>query len=223
IAEAKRTSAYLENEEEDSLLILAKDLGLDSFSENEGTLTVDIVHYLTFAPKDVHYKLIGREISNGRVVINTHERIRLIEEAVKKYAEKLPAAQALPPVIKKYAEKLQALLPKIEPQKLSFKQGENPPCIEALLEMFRKHENIGHTGRWLLAVYLINKGMKTQDMLAIFSNAPDYNERIATYQIEHARKRGYKMPKCSSLVGYGYCVANCGIKNPMGWKRRKGA
>lgn len=221
VAEAKKTSSYLESESDENVAALARDLGLDSFSENNGKLTVDIAHFLMFAPRDVHYKLMGREVDNGRVAITAHERVRLIEEAVKKYAEKIPPPQAVPPIIKRYAEKLQALLPKIEPQKLTFKEGENPPCIEAILEMFKKHENVGHSGRWLLAVYLINKGMNTQDMLKIFSNAPDYNEKIATYQIEHARKRGYKMPNCSSLVGYGYCVADCRITNPMSWRKRK--
>lgn len=217
IAEAKKTFVYLGNETDENILSLAKDLGIHSFSGEKKPM-VGIPDFLLFAPKDAHYKLSSREVSNGKVSISEHERIRLVEEAVKKYVEKIPESQSVPPQIKKAADKLFALLPKIEPQKISFKEGENPPCIEALLEMMKKHENVGHTGRWLLAVYLINRGMSTQDMLKIFSNAPDYSERIATYQIEHARKRGYKMPNCSSVAGYGYCVANCMITNPLNWK-----
>lgn len=214
IAESKKVFAYLADESKENIQKLAVDIGINSFDEN----TVDIAHFLLFAPKDVHYKLIARELANGRVPINKHEQIRMIAEAVKKYMEKIPQAPQVPVCIKKTCERLYALLPKIEPQKISFKEGENPPCIESILEMIKKHENVGHTGRWLLAVYLINKGMSTEQILSIFSNAPDYNEKIATYQIEHAKKREYKMPNCSSLISYGYCIAQCKITNPMIWR-----
>lgn len=220
IAEAKKTFSYLSKESKENILSLARDVGINSFSEDQ-TLTVDVSDFLLYSPKDMHYKLIRRDLRQGRVRINQHEQIRLIEEAVKKYAEKIPESQSVPPAIKKVAEKLHTLLPKIEPQKISFKEGENPPCIEALLDVMKKHENVGHTGRWLLAVYLINRGMSTPDIVNIYSNAPDFNERISTYQIEHARKRGYKMPNCVSVFGYGYCVADCKITNPMNWKRSK--
>lgn len=220
IAESKKTFAYLGEESEENLLELAKDLGITSFKNEGGKHTVDMADFLLYSPKDVHYKLISRELFFGRVPINEHERIRLISEAVKKYAEKLPEAQSLPPAIKKAADKLYALLPKIEPQKISFKEGENPPCIEAILELLKKHENVGHSGRWLLAVYMINRGVGNDDIAKIFSNAPDYNDRTTIYQIEHARKRGYKMPNCSSVLSYGYCVADCRINNPMNWRGR---
>lgn len=223
IAESKKTFAYLGEESAENILLLAKDVGINSFREEDGTLTLDVSDFLLFAPKDVHYKLISRDLNRGRVPVTRHEQVRLIAEAVKKYAEKIPPAQSIPLSIKKAAERLHALLPKIEPQKISFREGENPPCIEALLNLLKKHENVAHTGRWLLAVYLISKGMRTEDMLKIFSNAPDFSEKIATYQIEHARKRGYKMPNCSSVTGYGYCVANCRLTNPLSWKRRIGA
>lgn len=230
VAEAKKASAYLEGEgNEENVAAIAADMGI-FFSQLHGAggtggdaYETDLAQFLMFAPRDIHYKLVFRAIRNGMVEVTSHERIRLVEEAVKKRMEAVPPAQGVPPSIKKVSERLYAMLPKIEPQKLTFKEGENPPCIESILEMFRKHENVGHTGRWLLAVYLINKGMGTEDMLKIFSNAPDYSEKIATYQIEHARKRGYKMPSCSSLVSYGYCIAECGLKNPMSWKRRAGA
>ncbi|MFA5077215.1 MAG: hypothetical protein WC488_02200 [Candidatus Micrarchaeia archaeon] len=221
VAEAKKTFAYLGSESEENVELLAKDLGMDAISSESGKFTVDVADFLMYAPKDVHYKLVSRELSAGRVPITSHERLRLMEEAVKKYSERIPETQSVPPAIKRFAEKLYALLPKIEPQKISFKEGDNPPCVEAILEMLRKHENVGHSGRWLLAVYLINAGVSTGDMLKIFSNAPDYDEKVSTYQIEHARKKGYRMPSCSSVSAYGYCVAACNIKNPMNWARRK--
>ncbi len=218
ISESKKAFAYLGDESEENVSALAKDIGISSFKEDAGRLTIDVADFLLYAPKDVHYKLISRELNRGRVSINRHERIRIISEAVKKYMERMPPAQSIPPAIKKAAERLHELLPKIEPQKISFKEGENPPCIEAMLDTLKKHENLGHTGRWLLVVYMINRGVGNADLVKVFSNAPDFNEKTTVYQVEHARKRAYKMPTCSSVVGYGYCVADCGIRNPMSWR-----
>lgn len=220
VAESKKTFSYLNEEDESSLLLLAKDMGINSFRNDGERITVDVTDFLTYSPKDVHYKLILRELENGEITITKHEQARLIAEAVRKYLEHLPQIQALPPIVKNISEKLLAMLPKIEPQKIIFKEGENPPCIEAILEMLKKHENIGHSGRWLLAVYLINCRMANKEIQNIFSNAPDYNEKITIYQIEHAEKRGYKMPNCQSVASYGYCTANCGTINPMNWLKK---
>ncbi|MEW6528545.1 MAG: hypothetical protein AB1391_01505 [Candidatus Micrarchaeota archaeon] len=219
IAESKKTFSYLNEESDENMLLVAKELGINSFFSEDNEHFVGVADFLCYAPKDVHYKLIVRELSNGAVRITKHERMRLISEAVKKYMEKTPEMQSVPPAIKKISEKLYALLPKIEPKKISFREGENPPCIEAILELINKHENIGHSGRWLLAVYLINRGMDNENMMKIFSSAPDFNEKITQYQIEHARKRAYIMPNCSSVLSYGYCTVNCGIINPLNYKK----
>jgi DNA primase large subunit len=81
--------------------------------------------------------------------------------------------------------------------------------------------NLGHQARWSLAVYLINKGVQYEKILEVFSNFPDYDERIAGYQIRHAINRGYSMPACSMMLSYGLCVANCKVKSPMGWEKWK--
>ena len=65
----------------------------------------------------------------------------------------------------------------------------------------------------------------------LFQNAPDYNEKITKYQVEHlAGKKGsqtkYSVPACSKLVNENLCYAtlDCrGITNPIqfGRKNRK--
>ncbi|MEM4272624.1 MAG: hypothetical protein QXH30_03455, partial [Candidatus Bilamarchaeaceae archaeon] len=111
------------------------------------------------------------------------------------------------------------LVPKQAPVPMSFREGENPPCIEKLLEVAKSHQNLGHQGRWALAVYLINKGLAEEKILQIYSNFPDYDERISKYQVRHARERGYKMPACTMMMSYGLCVADCGVGNPLRWKK----
>ena len=85
------------------------------------------------------------------------------------------------------------------------------------------HKNLGHQARWFLAVYLINNGMETEKIMEIFSNLPDFSEKITKYQIEHAKKRGYVVPACGTLKGYGFCVTECRIGSPLNWRKKYGA
>jgi len=174
-----------------------------------------------FTPKSVDYRLINRNVKGGFVEITPREVIRLMEEGVKMRVESVGRFPNAPEVIRKNTERLMKLVPRTAPSKMSFKEGDNPPCIEKLLETAKKHQNLGHQGRWTLVVYLINKGMPYEKILQIFSNFPDYDERIASYQIKHAIKREYSMPSCSMMLSYGLCIANCKIGNPLRWKAWK--
>ncbi len=220
VVEAKKASSLMANETHENLEKLRTELGIIP-QRFEGRLVLQIETYIRFAPKSVDYRLINRNVKAGFVEVNERELIRLMEEAVKIKVEKIGRISSVPPVIKKYSEKLMQLVPKTAPIKMSFKEGDNPPCIEKLLETAKKHQNLGHQGRWALVVYLINKGMPYEKILQIFSNFPDYDERISGYQIRHAIKRGYSMPSCGIMLSYGLCISNCKIKNPLGWKSWK--
>lgn len=215
IAEAKRAGSLITDSD---IAMIGDEMGVVAEVDEGGGLNIGLVTYLKFSPKSIDYKLINREVKNGRVRINRHEWGRLIEEAVRKYVERMPLVKNPADNVKKAAEKLKEFLPKIEVAKIDFKDGTNPPCIEKIIENLRKHENLSHQMRWILAVYLVNKGMENEKIVNMFSNLPDFSERISRYQIEHVRKRGYSMPTCATMLSYGLCVANCNIGNPMKWR-----
>jgi DNA primase large subunit len=60
--------------------------------------------------------------------------------------------------------------------------------------------------------------MSVEKITALYSNLPDFDERITTYQLEHIKKRSYTMPGCSTLLTYGLCCADCRIGSPLNWK-----
>jgi DNA primase large subunit len=51
--------------------------------------------------------------------------------------------------------------------------------------------------------------MSTNDILKVFSNAPDYQEDKTRYQVEHitgsSSSTSYKSPGCEKLRTYGIC------------------
>lgn len=177
---------------------------------------LDIPTYLKYSPRSPHYQLINRRIFHGYVEVNESEKLRLIEEAVRKHIEEIPLVKDPPDAIKKAGENLLGELPKTQ-TKITVKEGDHPPCIMKLFESIKKHENLPHHARWYLATYLLAIDMNEDQITALFSGLPDFSEKITRYQVAHAKKRGYNVPSCSTIMSYGLCCAVCRIGNPIKW------
>ena len=217
VAESKIMASLLDKQEEIT--------GLEEFFkikkiEEENKIYLSLPSFLKFAPKSIEYKIINRQLKKGKVLINHREEIRIIEEAIRKYLEKIPRVTNPSQSIKNAETELKELLPKIEPQKMSLQPGDNPPCIEKIMERLVKHENLSHQERFFLGTYLVNRGMKLEKIVSLYENLPDFDERITTYQIEHIIKRGYVAPSCSKILSYGLCCADCRIGNPLNWRSK---
>jgi len=193
---------------------------IDGFGIRKRNGEVYLVDYLRFSPRNQHYTLFNREFHRGWVKVNDNEMKRMLEEAVKKHVEKIPFLKNPSKDIKNAIKRIEKEMPKRE-RKIQIKPGDYPPCIVHLLDEVKKHHNLPHQARFFLAVYLIEAGMKDEQIISIFSNLPDFEEKITRYQIEHARKQGYSVPSCSTVMSYGLCRADCGIRNPLNWRKHK--
>jgi DNA primase large subunit len=108
--------------------------------------------------------------------------------------------------------------------------GEHPPCIKHAIKVLEKGENLPHSGRFMLATFLLSKGQTVQQIAPLFKNAPDYNERVTLYQLNHlAGTSGsgtqYSCPSCEKLKTQSLCfvTSECdNIINPLQFgKKRK--
>lgn len=217
IAEAKRASAYLRSADAEEIEAVAAELGLQRSADNT---SISLPLYLKYCPKSTPYRLINRQVVRGFVKIKEGEWIRLLEEAIRFRVEKLMIVKKPPHHIIEAAERLRKSLP--QPKiAATAPPGDYPPCIKALLDAIRQHQNLPHTARWFLAVYLIKRGNDDSAIHALFSLLPDYSERITRYQLSHARKQNYSVPSCATVLSYGLCTSRCGIKNPLQWKGKK--
>ncbi len=231
VSESKRAYAYFNDADEEELKIVEQDFGIKT-KLDEGKWWMDLVSFVKFAPKAQHYRLVYREIKHGWVRIRhrdgmaEQERARILAEAVREKVCQLPSVPKFDKELEQYAKelvvKLINLIPKPKIPSLDKKKTGFPPCIKQLIESLRKHENLAHHGRWILAVYLVRAGFDVEDIVSLFTNAPDFNEKITRYQIQHIIKRNYAMPSCQYIQSLGYCVASCGIKNPMLWRPSNG-
>ncbi|MFH0817674.1 MAG: hypothetical protein V1909_03500 [Candidatus Micrarchaeota archaeon] len=215
IAEAKRASAYLKGESEENLKSLARDFGIDSEE------AVPVLKYLSYSPQESPYKLVNMKLVEGRVFVSRGQLIRVLEEAIKlRISGSLPVKmEKVLPEIKKAADDIKGLMPKPEVRVVTI--GDRPPCITHMLERMAKGENLPHSARWTLTIYLLKSGMKTSDVIKLFSTSPDYSEKITRYQVEYILKKGYSMPSCKLIDSHGHCVYRCGIHSPLAYRGKK--
>lgn len=217
VAYSKLARKRINSESEDGIAIL-----LNEFNINMRDGKVSLPAYLKYTPRDPHYSLINRQVSSGWVAINEDERNRMIEEAIKKHLEAVPLLKNPPDFINRAIAELEKQMPRQEERTKKFvAKDDYPPCVTYLIDELKKHHNLPHQARWFLAVYLINIGLSDDEIVSLFSNSPDFSEKITRYQVEHARKKGYKVLSCASLVSAGLCRAACGISSPLAWRGKK--
>ncbi len=225
VNESKVARGYLDREGEGTVDSVAEHFGIITKNENN-RLLIDLPTYLRTSPRSIEYRLINKKLINGFVEIKSAEKKRLIEQAIKDHVEEIPLVKDPPDMIKIAGAKLLSEMPKNE-TKITIKVNDHPPCVVKLLEEMKKHENLAHHARWYLATYLLAIGTSEDDINKLYSNLPDYDEKITRYQVGHIKKKGYSVPSCATIMTYGLCCAVCRIGHPLNWhqltKERKEA
>ena len=184
------------------------------------------------------WKLVNRIVIRGRVTITISELIRLLKDRVVEYVlENVEKAMARPPKLpenlQRIVDEIKSTLPskRYEEEIISGKSSPEawPPCMRLIYQGIMRGENVSHFANFALASFLTNIGMSLDDILKIFAHRPDFDQRIARYQIEHiAGLRGsrtrYTTPSCDTMRTNGLCVEDgklCGgVKNPLVYFRR---
>ncbi len=203
-------------------------------STEEGRLfKVKVTDYLARSSHfhEQEWKLINRLVHNGYVFLDADETVRLVRNELsvliydKVRAMTLPT---LPKAVKARADELRAkLAPRYEYRIHSV--SDYPPCIKHALDVMSKGENVPHSARVMLGTYMLAIGKPVDDIVALFENAPDFNEKITRYQVEHlAGMKGsrtkYSVPSCEKLRNESLCFATkeCeGIINPVQFGRKR--
>jgi len=221
VAEAKKTNDYLSSDSSahpEYVDAVAAEFGI-KFEKSGAQFLVPLGKYLTYTPRSMDYKLANREVFAGKVRVSNHERVRMLEEAVKKKIEReLPIRAAFPAEVKSSGARVLALLPKLEANVVKVGQENYPPCVRRMIEELSLNVNLPHTARVALAIYLVRAGMPTDKIMDIFRGAPDFSEKTTRYQVEYLRTKGYSMPSCSTMDSYGACVAECRCGTPLNYR-----
>jgi len=226
VAESKRVYYELLDEDEliELLLLLAHTFGVKLYYDKRYYIHfIDYIkHNCTKISK--HYKnaFLGR-VQKGWIWLTERECVRVICEVYKSWlrrcvqrARKNLALSEVPERFFEVASERRGLgkgqKGKVVTTATKFlKSDQYPPCIAKLLEDLKNGKNLPHHARFALATFLLNIGKSIDEVVDLFRNAPDFNERIARYQVEHlAGLRGsrikYSPYKCSNMRSLGLCV-----------------
>jgi DNA primase large subunit len=192
---------------------------------------VKVPDYLHRASRfhEQEWKLINRVVDGGFVYLDADETVRLIRNELGSLIYDRVKAMSLPEVpeaIKMKVNQLRLTLASHNEYRIH-KILEFPPCIKHALEIMNKGENLPHSARLLLATYMLAAGKSIDEVVMLFQNAPDFNEKITRYQVNHlAGNTGshtkYSVPSCEKLRNENLCFATfeCeGIFNPIQFGR----
>ena len=239
LAEARRAEKFLEkdlmNHQDATKAKLSLQILQELFSvtvdktDNEFTILVSdyLKHSINFHERE--WKLINRKVTNGKVHLTPHETVRLVRKELDRHIYTKINSSSTPQMIvgfETYVEKLKQLAKKFEVKTVESK--EFPPCIKHAIEVLEKGENLPHSGRFMLATFLLNKGQTVEQIAPLFKNAPDYNPKVTIYQLNQlSGKSGtteYKCPSCEKLKSQDLCfpVPACDtIINPLQFGRKR--
>jgi len=113
----------------------------------------------------------------------------------------------------------------VEGQKAVTTSHRDPPCMTAILEALKRGENLPHAARFAITTYLLKRGWDVEQIVELFRNAPDFNEKITRYQVQHIAgkvggRKEYAVPNCETMRQWGLCVATCNVRNPLQYLKR---
>lgn len=240
LAEARRAEKYLEkdlanisDESKNQLAIrVINDLFSVQVEKSDDYFIIPVSDYLKHSINfhEREWKLINRHVENGQVYLSPHETVRLIRKELGTYINSKIINAKTPTMIPGFEDsvnKLVLLSKKFVTYTVT--TGEYPPCVKHAIDILEKGENLPHSGRFMLATFLLSKGQTVQQIAPLFKNAPDYNERVTLYQLNHlAGTSGsgtqYSCPSCEKLKTQNLCFATSecdNIINPLQFGRKK--
>jgi DNA primase large subunit len=212
---------------------------------------------LSVKMKDPHWKLTNQKLQKGFVYLAGLDLTRLFEEYCKQkilevaeihdpeLREKIRKSPVFGSFIAEIDQAVAASRAQFPFQSdfahITQKEMLFPPCIKVIYSKILQGMNLTHLERLFFAFFLLNVGYDVDGVLDVFRNSPDFDDKIARYQIEHSaglKGRGvkYNVHSCSKLKSYRLCYATdpevghewCAntdpnrkpINNPMSFVRR---
>ena len=243
LGEARRAEMFLEQDLKHEnkthvrnavLKRIFSDLFALDVMQEDSRFKVKVSEYLKRASyfHDGHWKLINRIVHNGYVYLDPDETVRLIRDELSLLIyDKINRMEVrqLPDSIKAKVDELRSKVAKHAEFRTYMVTTKYPPCIQHILQSLSKGENPPHSARFLLATYMLSIGRGVDEVSTLFETAPDYNERVTRYQVEHlAGVRGsrtkYTCPSCEKAASEHLCyrTEECnGIINPVQFGRRR--
>ncbi len=220
VAEAKRAWRRLDTAPSEELCEVARRMshGL----EPEGAMVrIRLPDYLHLATpiREADFHLVRQAVRGGEVLVTPKRAARLVQEGVR---VTLTTPVALDPGLRtalegtegEFLREVAARVPVPSPLSSGptgpLRPEVFPPCVRKMQRTLEAGENLSHAGRFALAAFLHRAGDPFDTIVDAFRGAPDFDESITRYQVEHITQRdggrGYEPPECATIRSHGLCV-----------------
>ena len=220
VAEAKRGYGRMAEAPPDELGEIARRLGHALVLAAEG-VAVPLVDYVQLATpiREAEFRLARQEVREGAVRVGRLRAARLLQEAVRRrLAQPVPLTDEVVARVRTQEAELFDELAQRMPLPVARPGGgmspirpdRFPPCIRRMQRTLQHGENLSHAGRFCLAAFLHRAGADAETIVDAYRGAPDFDESITRYQVEHITQRdggrGYEPPECGTLRSHGLCA-----------------
>jgi len=220
LGEAHHVYTSLLDESTQFLLEIAEELNVTvRFDTENNKLSIFFKDYLRNAPtRYKEWKMVNRGINAGYLTISNKDLSRILLEVLRERINQellarncdTAASKVFVEDIKRFQNMLALQKKKIEATPVGKVSIEKlPPCMKDILSAIQSGENVPHMGRFALVAFLSSLKLNMNDILKLFSTAPDYQEDKTRYQVEHitgvSSSTEYKCPGCDKMRTYGIC------------------
>ncbi len=223
LGEAVHAYKNLINESTSFLLDVSKEFNLRvKCTEDTNKLSIYFTDYLRNAPtRYKEWKMINREMKAGYIHISHRDLARLIQEALRsRINNELDARKCNRVISDTFSSDINRIKNKVMMHRKKMETApvgkldieKLPPCMKEILAAIQSGENVPHMGRFALVAFLNSLRLNTNDILKLFSSAPDFEEEKTRYQVEHitgsTSSTAYTPPGCDKMRTYGICPAD---------------
>lgn len=240
LSEARRAEDYLTKDLSDRrdgsrakmALRILQDVFDLNVKEHKYRYMIHVSDYLKHSSvfHEREWKLVNRQVENGFVILNPDKAVRLIRHALVTFITSRIVNSPIPDMtqgLKEKVSKLAAQADLLTPRYES--TGEYPPCIKHAISVLEDGENLPHSGRFMLATFLLAQNQTTAQIAPLFKNAPDYSEKVTMYQLNHLSGQSgatekYTCQSCNKLRTLDLCFATSkcdGIISPLQFGKKK--
>ncbi len=216
--EAGRMREDLDDAEEDVLELVTGELGIDYSKTPEG-YAVRFADYLALSSDRIggpggEWKLVNRPVADGEVLLERSELTRLTMEEVRRRLEAdlpIPVDMEMLTLMGEHVKRLreETALTRTADVGGPPVLDDSPPCMVHLMEDSAAGVNLPHHARFALTTFLHTIGMDEESIMGLFASAPDFQDKIARYQVDHitgvTSGTEYSVPKCETMRSYGIC------------------
>ncbi|MCK9293028.1 hypothetical protein M0P25_03040 [archaeon] len=197
---------------------LCKELSIDT---DNNKYYINLIDYLSYELSEEH-KLQYANLEDGKVYFSKAELVELLSAILKKRILKNIDLEKedFPKLFLDYGNAIKEKILKENtfntPTAIN-KPPINtyPPCFLKMHKKLMAGERLTHIENFTFAVFLFNIGYNYDEILDLFKNLPNFDEKIAGYQIQKIIEKKYSVPSCDTLKSNGLCVNECNVKHPF--------